>query len=282
MNLTPAQLKFNARQLMDHRYPTGIAPVLTGALIYLLATRWVSLLLSLTTTNPINTILDKLQAAAATGSPAAVNAAVASLPKVFEPMSAKVGLFCSVLLLLYTLVVRYGYSDYAMQLYRGSQPTPVTFFRRFDLCGKIILLSLVIYLCTYLWSLLFVIPGVIAWYRYRMSRYVLLDHPDMGVLTAWAHSKRMMQGRKAQLFLLDLSFLVWMAAAYLAANVAAYLLANIGVPVWLYYVLSEVVFTAFYVYLTPYMELSYVGFYHMVCPPDLLPVSPAPQGFEPL
>ena len=120
-------------------------------------------------------------------------------------MSAKVGLFCSVLLLLYTLVVRYGYSDYAMQLYRGSQPTPVTFFRRFDLCGKIILLSLVIYLCTYLWSLLFVIPGVIAWYRYRMSRYVLLDHPDMGVLTAWAHSKRMMQGRKAQLFLLDLS-----------------------------------------------------------------------------
>ena len=69
MNLTPAQLKFTARQLMDHRYPTGIAPVLTGALIYLLATRWVSLLLSLTTTNPINTILDKLQAAAATGSP---------------------------------------------------------------------------------------------------------------------------------------------------------------------------------------------------------------------
>ena len=115
-----------------------------------------------------------------------------------------------------------------------------------------------------------------------MSRYVLLDHPDMGVLTAWAHSKRMMQGRKTQLFLLDLSFLVWMAAAYLAANVAAYLLASIGVPAWLYYVLSEVVFTAFYVYLTPYMELSYVGFYHMVCPPDLLPVSPAPQGFEPL
>ena len=52
MNLTPAQLKFNARQLMDHRYPTGIAPVLTGALIYLLATRWVSLLLSLTSPCP--------------------------------------------------------------------------------------------------------------------------------------------------------------------------------------------------------------------------------------
>ncbi len=65
--------------------------MLTAALIYLLATRWVSLLVSLTTTDPIDTILDKLQAAAATGSPAAVNAAVAGLPKVFEPMSAKGG-----------------------------------------------------------------------------------------------------------------------------------------------------------------------------------------------
>lgn len=280
MNLTSAQLKFNARQLMDHRYPTGIAPVLTAALIYLLATRWVSLLVSLTTTDPIDTILDKLQAAAATGSPAAVNAAVAGLPKVFEPMSAKVGLFCSVLLLLYTLVVRYGYSDYAMQFYRGSRPTAGAFFQRFDLCGKIILLSLVIYLCTYLWSLLFIIPGLIAWYRYRMSRYVLLDHPDMGVFTAWGHSKKMMQGRKAQLFLLDLSFLIWIVVAYLAANVVIYLLEGVGAPTWLYYVLSEAVFTAFYVYLTPYMELSYVGFYHMVCPPDLLPVSPAPKGFD--
>ena len=167
-----------------------------------------------------------------------------------------------------------------MQLYRGSRPTAVTFFQRFDLCGKIILLSLVIYLCTYLWSLLFIIPGLIAWYRYRMSRYVLLDHPDMGVFTAWEHSKKMMQGRKAQLFLLDLSFLIWIVVAYLAANVVIYLLEGVGAPTWLYYVLSEAVFTAFYVYLTPYMELSYVGFYHMVCPPDLLPASPAPKGFD--
>lgn len=35
MNLTSAQLKFNARQLMDHRYPTGIAPVLTLSLIHI-------------------------------------------------------------------------------------------------------------------------------------------------------------------------------------------------------------------------------------------------------
>lgn len=282
MNLTPAQLKYNARQLMDHRYPAGIRPVLTGALLYLLATRWVNLVFSLTTTDPLDLLLDKLQTAALSGSSAALDAALASIPQLFEPMSAKIGLFCSVLVLLYTMVMHYGYSEYAIRLYRGAQPTPAAMFQRFDLCGKIILLSLTIYLCTYLWSLLFFIPGVIAWYRYRMSRYVLLDHPDMGVFTAWNHSKKMMRGRKAQLFLLDVSFFLWIAVAYLALNLAAYALEGTSIPLWLNYVLCEAVFTAFYIYLTPYMELSYVGFYHMVCPPDLLPANPAPKGFDPL
>ena len=163
-------------------------------------------------------------------------------------MSAEVGLFCSVLLLLYTLVIRYGYSDYAMQLYRGSQPTAGAFFQRFDLCGKRSSCSPSSSTCVLpCGAVLFVIPGLIAWYRYRMSRYVLLDHPDMGVFTAWGHSKKMMQGRKAQLFLLDLSFLIWIVVAYLAANVVIYILEGVNAPTWLYYVLSEAVFTAFYV-----------------------------------
>lgn len=278
-NITPADLKSDARKLMDHRYPEGIRPILTAALLYLLATRWVSLLVTLITSNPLDTILVKLEEALNTGSTAAVNTAIASIPAVFQPMSAKIGLFCSVLLLLYTLVIQFGYSDYAMHLYRGKQPTPRTFFSRFELCGKIILLSLLIFLCTYLWSMLFLIPGLIAWYRYRMSRYVLLDHPEMSAFTAWNHSKKMMQGHKAQLFLLDLIFLLWIILAYLAANLAAFLLEQTGIPLWANYILSEAVFTAFYVYLTPYMELTYVGFYHLVCPTELLPAHREPESF---
>lgn len=276
MNLS--QLKQNARMLMAHRYPGGQRQVLTHALIFLLATSWVSLISSLALPSPLDAAIDKLLAATATGSSLAVDAAVSSLPSLFQPLSARLGLFCAVLMLLYTLVVDFGYSDYALKVYRGGKPGPGAFFRRFDLCGKIILLSLVIYLFTYLWSLLFLIPGIVAWYRYRMSRYVLLDHPEMGVLTAWGHSKRMMKGFKAQLFLLDLSFVGWMFLANFLAYLVDALLEQIGVPLTASQLLAQAVFTAVYVYLTPYMELSYVGFYHMICPAELLPTVSDPDG----
>lgn len=271
MNMTLAQLKRNARNQIDHSYPGGIGTVLRGALLYLLLTNWVSLLISLVRDNPLEALYNQLLDAAATGSPAAVSGVFQAAPTLLQSPSAKITLFLSILVLLYTLVLEYGYSSYALALYRGGQPGSGELFSRFYMGGKVILLSLVIFAATYLWSLLFLIPGVIAWYRYRMSRYVLLDHPEMGVLTAWNHSKQMMQGHKSQLFLVDLSFLLWIVAAYAATSMAYYLLLSVGLPDTPAYLLSEVVFTAFYVYLTPYMELTVVGFYHMICPPELLP-----------
>lgn len=272
-NMTLAQLKRTARDKMDSSYPGGIGAVLRGALLYLLLTNWVSLLVSLIQSNPLDALAFQMQDALSTGSPAALSGVLQSVPGLFQPPLAKAALFLSILVFLYTLVMDFGYSGYALDLYRGGQPGYGDLFSRFYLGGKIILLSLLILLCTYLWSLLFLIPGIVAWYRYRMSRYVLLDHPEMGVFTAWNHSKRMMQGHKSQLFLVDLSFLLWMVAAYLATIMANYLLLTAGLPQMAAYLLSEVVFTAFYVYLTPYMELTVVGFYHMICPAELLPGS---------
>lgn len=61
----------------------------------------------------------------------------------------------------------------------------------------------------FLWSLLLIIPGIIAAYRYRMALYLLLDNPNMSVYQCIRESKRMMVGHKAELFVLDLSFLGW-------------------------------------------------------------------------
>ena len=271
MNITLAQLKRNARNQMDRSYSGGIGTILRGALLYLLLTNWVSLLVSLIPNNPLDALYTQMMNALSNGSPANLNGALQTAPSLFQPLSAKLSLFLTILIFLYTLVLEYGYSSYALALYRGRQPSYSELFSRFYMGGKIILLSLFVFIVTYLWSLLFLIPGIIAWYRYRMSRYVLLDHPEMGVFTAWNHSKRMMRGHKSQLFLVDLSFLPWIIAAYLATTMANYLLLWAGLPDTAAYLLSEVIFTAFYVYLTPYMELTVVGFYHMICPPELLP-----------
>lgn len=60
-----------------------------------------------------------------------------------------------------------------------------------------------------LWSMLLVIPGIIASYRYRQGLYILLDHPEMSVSECIHASKNMMQGKKLELFWLDMSFLSW-------------------------------------------------------------------------
>ena len=64
-------------------------------------------------------------------------------------------------------------------------------------------------LYTFLWSLLFIIPGIVKSYEYRMIPYLLAEYPDMPKEDAFAISKYMMSGNKWKTFVLDLSFILW-------------------------------------------------------------------------
>lgn len=60
-----------------------------------------------------------------------------------------------------------------------------------------------------LWSLLFLVPGIVKAYEYRMIPYLLAEDPTMTKDQAFAESKRLMTGQKWNTFVLDLSFLGW-------------------------------------------------------------------------
>lgn len=60
-----------------------------------------------------------------------------------------------------------------------------------------------------LWSLLFVIPGVVKSYSYAMVPYLIKDHPELSATEAITRSREMMQGNKGRAFLMDLSFIGW-------------------------------------------------------------------------
>ena len=64
-------------------------------------------------------------------------------------------------------------------------------------------------LYTVLWSLLFIIPGIVKSYEYRMIPYLLAEYPEMTKEDAFAISKYMMSGNKWKTFVLDLSFILW-------------------------------------------------------------------------
>ena len=123
----------------------------------------------------------------------------------------------------------------------------------FPLAGKLILLALLQGLFIFLWSLLLLVPGIIAAYRYRMARFLLLDHPDMGVTDCLRASKEMMKGHKWECFVLDLSFLGW------------YLLA--GIPYVGYAVM---------VWTEPYINTTFVLYYMALAGKPVI-VSPAPS-----
>ena len=64
-------------------------------------------------------------------------------------------------------------------------------------------------LYTILWTILFIIPGIVKAYEYRMIPYLLADNPDMDKAEAFKRSKEMMKGNKWRSFVLDLSFILW-------------------------------------------------------------------------
>ena len=66
-----------------------------------------------------------------------------------------------------------------------------------------------------LWSLLFLIPGIIKAYSYRMVGYMLGENPDMDYQDAQKLSALMMSGNKWAAFVYDLSFIGW----YLLAGI---------------------------------------------------------------
>ena len=61
----------------------------------------------------------------------------------------------------------------------------------------------------WLWSLLFIVPGIIKAYQYRLVPYIMSENPEMSFRDAQAESARLMSGNKWKSFVLDLSFIGW-------------------------------------------------------------------------
>lgn len=72
---------------------------------------------------------------------------------------------------------------------------------------------------TFLWSLLFVIPGIVAAYRYCMIPYLISEDPSLTTKDAFRLSNEMTYGEKADIFVLDLSFIGWNLLGALACGV---------------------------------------------------------------
>lgn len=127
--------------------------------------------------------------------------------------------FAGILTGLLSMVLETGLVLYCMAVRRCERAEYLTIFDGFSFVGKLIGLNLVMAAFIWLWSLLFVVPGIVAAYRYRFALYNLCENPGIGVMEALDMSKRQTMGYKGQLFALDLSYLGWIALATLPSIV---------------------------------------------------------------
>ncbi|MCH5198361.1 MAG: DUF975 family protein [Oscillospiraceae bacterium] len=76
--------------------------------------------------------------------------------------------------------------------------------------GGTFLIGLMTTIFTFLWSLLFVIPGIIKSIAYSMAYFVKVDHPEYDWKQCMDESVSITNGHKGELFVLQLSFIGWM------------------------------------------------------------------------
>ena len=85
--------------------------------------------------------------------------------------------------------------------------------------GNVILVMFLRNLFIALWSLLFVIPGIVKSYSYRLVPYLLKEHPELSGTQAITMSRQLMNGHKWNAFVLDLSFLGWLILSALTCGI---------------------------------------------------------------
>ena len=158
-------------------------------------------------------------------SPRAITALYCGLLLVLNMVSAFAGdtgflsTFVTILTSLLNVILGAGFAMYCMAIRRGERAEYITLFDGFSFVAKLIGLTIVTALFIWLWSMLFIIPGIIAAYRYRFAPYNLYENPGIGVMEALEMSKRQTMGYKGQLFALGLSYLGWTLLASLPAIV---------------------------------------------------------------
>lgn len=97
-----------------------------------------------------------------------------------------------------------------------------TLFEPFNDYSRYLVGYLLVFVYTFLWSLLLVIPGIIKGLSYSMTYFIMRENPGMKGSEALELSMKMMDGHKMELFLLQLSFIGWIFLGMLAFGIGLF------------------------------------------------------------
>ena len=143
------------------------------------------------------------------------------------------GLLVSVLI---SSLISIGYAQFNLDLIDGVKPRIVTIFSKGKQVWTAICANILVFIRVFIGTILFIIPGIIATYKYAMVNYIIAENPGISAREALQMSKEMMKGNKLRFFFFTLSFFGWALVVILTLGIAA-------------------------IWVIPYMQASLAAFY---------------------
>ena len=148
-------------------------------------------------------------------------------------------LFAAVIYFVLGGFIGVGYAKFNLNLVDKKNAAFETLFEYFSRWKTTTIARLLRALYVFLWSLLFIIPGIVAGFSYAMTDYILAEDPELTADEAISQSKSIMMGNKWRFFCLQFSFIGWDILATLAFGIG-------------------------HLWLTPYKQAAYAAFYREV------------------
>ena len=155
------------------------------------------------------------------------------------PIIIIASLFAAVIYFALGSFIGVGYAKFNLNLVDKKNAAFETLFEYFSHWKTTTIARLLRALYVFLWSLLFIIPGIVAGFSYAMTDYILAEDPELTADEAISQSKSIMMGNKWRFFCLLFSFIGWDILATLAFGIG-------------------------HLWLTPYKQAAYAAFYREV------------------
>lgn len=151
-----------------------------------------------------------------------------------------------VIYMVLSTILQFGYQSYCLKVAnRDSSMSYMDLFSSTRYLLKSLGLIIMVGIFTFLWMLLFIVPGIIASYRYSQAVLIMVEDPSKGVFQCIRESKEMMVGYKFDYFVLELSFILWSLLALVTCGLAL-------------------------IYVYPYMNVTFANFYNKIKPESLV------------
>ncbi len=106
-------------------------------------------------------------------------------------------------------IIAVGYATYNLKLVDGKFMSIGDLFLHFSNYTTIVLTTLIKWVIILFLSIFLFVFGIIAYYNYALTNYILAENPDVTPTQALKLSKSMMKGNRFRLFCLEFSFLGW-------------------------------------------------------------------------